>query len=496
MAWVPLDELAGPAGLRRRAPAASTGVRGCSWRTPALEAGTAAMRRAARDRARAPALRRLAAAPRSPASAAAASAPAAPGGRRAVPRRAADDPDGVGARRHLTALLPVVPGRRRHPAHHRARHQHRAARRVDRRSRCGCGRRRRRCAAARDVAADPRRSTRRRHRRSSVGQHPHRWSRTSCAPGAAAALHPRASRSPSSACSSQAHRGRRARRRGARPRRRAVDESTPGTGVTRTFLPWFPAGPTGRARPGGLAVAADRPARRGLADGVFLDDQLAVELSPGGRLDRLLDARRRARRRGQLGGRPGAAADRWPDMTDGYEVPPGRRPRRRRPRGAGAGTWLARLRTLTARAEVTRARRTPTPTSSRCTAPGLTIDIALAAHHGRATCRGALLGAPGRRRPRLAAGRRSTDAAPSTCCAPPGATRRGALRRRAAAHPDACSYTPSGSVDLATGGVARCARSLTDPGVSRSVAARSPPRSAARRRPGRAPAAGARRDRA
>jgi hypothetical protein len=65
-------------------------------------------------------------------------------------------------------------------------------------------------------------------------------------------------------------------------------------GVLRTFLPWFP--PESEVEPVSLTwlwPLADWPARA--ADGALLTEQTPVELSDGGRLDRLLDIGQRFR---------------------------------------------------------------------------------------------------------------------------------------------------------------------------------------------------------
>lgn len=101
-------------------------------------------------------------------------------------------------------------------------------------------------------------------------------------------------------------------------REAGVDEFDSRKGVLRTFLPWFPDG--SQVAPVDLVwlwPLADWPARA--ADDVLLDDRTPVALSPGGRLDRLLDIGARNRPIVSWLADPALlqTADR---MSDGYEV--------------------------------------------------------------------------------------------------------------------------------------------------------------------------------
>ena len=241
-------------------------------------------------------------------------------------------------------------------------------------------------------------------------------------------------------------------------------QGTVQTGLARAFLPWFPV--SGQVSPTPvvwLYPLTTAPSRVG--DGVFLDDHLAAEVSPTGRLTRLLDAAARA---------PDAVS--WvvdpallkslQDMSDGYVV---RHPDGRATPGTGsadARAWLARLRTLTAGAEVT-ASAYGDPDVVALHRAGLDVDIALASttaldlpaqllgvpvDHGLAWPTGGVAD-DGTLDVLRAAGSRVVVLSAATLPPSPPVT-----------------YTPSGSVDLATGGSPLRA-AVSDPVVSRLVAA-------------------------
>ena len=145
--------------------------------------------------------------------------------------------------------------------------------------------------------------------------------------------------------------------------------------LVRSFIPWFPdASSVSPSHVLWLYPLSSAPAR--LRDGIFLDDHLAHELSPTGRLTRLLN---------QAAAHPASVS--WVidpalleavlDMSNGYGV---QAPDGTITQGVGradAGSWLARLRTLTASAEVS---TTPyaNPDVVALHRAGRDVDIALA----------------------------------------------------------------------------------------------------------------------
>ncbi len=97
-----------------------------------------------------------------------------------------------------------------------------------------------------------------------------------------------------------------------------VDSSDVRKGILRTFLPWYPT--PGSVKPVSLVwlwPLADWPARA--ASGVLLDNRTPVELSDGGRLDRLLDLGNRYRGTVSWIADP-ALLQTANDMTKGYQV--------------------------------------------------------------------------------------------------------------------------------------------------------------------------------
>ena len=236
------------------------------------------------------------------------------------------------------------------------------------------------------------------------------------------------------------------------------------TGYTRTFLPWFPVADQVTPTPVvWLFPLTTAPSRAG--DGVFLDDHLATEVSAKGRLSRLLDAAE---------GAPSAVS--WvvdpallqslQDMTDGYVV---RKPDGTEVPGTGAAdarTWLGRLRAVTASAEVT-ASAYADPDVVALHRAGLDVDIALAATTARDLPQQLLTATVGHG---LAwpAGQLSDDGTLTVLRA--SGSRVVVLSAASFPASPAVSFTPSGSVDLATGG-APLRAALSDPTVSTLVAA-------------------------
>ena len=236
------------------------------------------------------------------------------------------------------------------------------------------------------------------------------------------------------------------------------------TGFTRTFLPWFPVG--GQVAPTPvlwLFPLTTAPSRAG--DGVFLDDHLDAEVAAGGRLTRLLDSAE---------GAPSAVS--WvvdpallqslQDMTDGYVV---RRPGGATSPGTGeadARTFLTRLSALTASAEVT-ASAYADPDVVALHRAGLDVDIALASTTARDLPQ-ALLTAPVGHGLAWPAGQVSDDGTLDVLRA--SGSRVVVLSASSFPPSPAVTYTPSGSVDLATGG-APLRAALSDPVLSQLVAA-------------------------
>ncbi len=236
------------------------------------------------------------------------------------------------------------------------------------------------------------------------------------------------------------------------------------TGLTRTFLPWFPVPSQVAPTPVvWLYPLTTAPSRAG--NGVFLDDHLATEVGPRGRLTRLLDAAE---------GAPSVVS--WvldpallqslQDMSDGYVVRP--------PDGltvpgtgaAAAGAWLLRLRALTASAEVT-ASAYGDPDVVALHRAGLDVDVALASTTARELPQ-KLLVAPVASGLAWPAGQLSDDGTLDVLRA--AGARVVVLSATALPPSPAVTYTPSGSVDLATGGSPLRA-AVSDPILSRLAAA-------------------------
>jgi hypothetical protein len=236
------------------------------------------------------------------------------------------------------------------------------------------------------------------------------------------------------------------------------------TGLTRTFLPWFPA--DGHVRPTPvvwLFPLTTAPSRAGR--GVFLDDHLATEVSATGRLTRLLDA---------AAGAPSAVS--WvvdpallqslQDMADGYVVRRSDGSTRPGTGSAAAKAWLDRLRALTRSAEVT-ASAYGDPDVVALHRAGLDVDIALASTTASDLPQ-QLLAAPVGHGLAWPTGGVADDGTLDVLRA--SGTRVVVLSGDALPPSPPVNYTPSGSVDLATGGSPLRA-AVFDPVVSRLVAA-------------------------
>ena len=236
------------------------------------------------------------------------------------------------------------------------------------------------------------------------------------------------------------------------------------TGLTRTFLPWFPV--PGQVTPTPvvwLFPLSTAPSRVG--DGVFDDDHLATEVSPSGRLSRLLDSAE---------GAPSAVSwvvdpallESLQDMTDGYVVRHADGTRTPGGGGAAAAAFLSRLRSLTASAEVT-ASAYADPDVVALHRAGLDVDIALASTTARDLPQQLLTAPVGHGLAWPADG--LADDGTLDVLRASGA--RVVVLSAAALPPNPpVTYTPSGSVDLATGGSPLRA-AVSDPIVSRLVAA-------------------------
>lgn len=236
------------------------------------------------------------------------------------------------------------------------------------------------------------------------------------------------------------------------------------TGLSRAFLPWFPVPRQVLPTPVvWLFPLTSAPSRT--ATGVFLDDHLAAEVAPRGRLSRLLDAAEAA---------PGAVS--WVVdpallqslelMTHGYSVRRGDGTSVPGTGSADAAAWLARLRALTATAEVT-ASAYGDPDVVALHRAGLDVDVALATTTAR-DVPGRLLSAPvGSGLAWPADG--LTDEGTLDVLRASGA-RAVVLSGTMLPPPPTLTYTPSGSVDLAGGGSPLRAV-VADPVLSRLVGA-------------------------
>ncbi len=218
------------------------------------------------------------------------------------------------------------------------------------------------------------------------------------------------------------------------------------TGFTRTFLPWFPAdSPVAPTRLVWLFPLTTAPARAG--DGVFLDDHLATEISPRGRLSLLLDAAAAAPQAVSWVVDP-QLLEALADMADGYEVATPEGGTAVGTASAAAAAWIARLRSLVLAAEVTGSAYA-LPDVVALHRAGLDVDIALAATTastvaetvlGRGIESGLAWPADG-----------LTDDGTLDVLRASGA-RVVVLSSSALPASPEVTYTPSGSVDLATGG--------------------------------------------
>lgn len=236
------------------------------------------------------------------------------------------------------------------------------------------------------------------------------------------------------------------------------------TGFTRTFLPWFPDPAAVTPTPVvWLFPLTTAPSRT--SDSVFLDDHLAAEVGPKGRLSRLLDAAEAA---------PSAVS--WvidpallqslQDMTDGYVVTAPGGASATGTGGPAAQAWLDRLRTLTGSAEVT-ASAYADPDVVALHRAGLDVDIALAATTAR-DIPPRVVTAPVGGGLAWPAGKVADDGTLDVLRA--SGARVVVLSSGSLPPSPPVTYTPSGSVDLATGGSPLRA-AVADTDVSELVAA-------------------------
>ena len=236
------------------------------------------------------------------------------------------------------------------------------------------------------------------------------------------------------------------------------------TGLTRTFLPWFPvAGQVAPTPVLWLYPLTSAPSRD--ANGLFLDDHLAAEIGETGRLTRILDAAEDAPSSVSWVVDP-ALLQSLEDMSDGYEVVS---PAGTRTPGAGqaaAVEWLARLSRLTTGAEVTAAAYA-SPDVVALHRAGRDVDIALAGTTER-DLPSRLLGRPvqsGLSWPPL---QLADDGTLDVLRA--SGVRAVVLTATSLPPSPAVTYTPSGSVDLGSGGSPLRAV-VSDPAVSALSAA-------------------------
>ncbi len=236
------------------------------------------------------------------------------------------------------------------------------------------------------------------------------------------------------------------------------------TGLTRTFLPWFPRPDLVVATPlVWLFPLTSAPARA--ADGAFLDDHLATEVGPQGRLTRLLDAAEQAPSALSWVVDP-ALLQSLQEMGAGYRV---RHPDGTSAEGTGgpaAVAWLARLSALSANAEVT-ASAYGDPDVVALHRAGLDVDIALAATTAR-DLPDQVLAAPVGTGLAWPPGAQSDDGTLDVLRA--SGAREVVLSAASFPPSPPVTYTPTGSLDLSTGGSPLRAV-LADPALSRLVAA-------------------------
>ncbi len=220
------------------------------------------------------------------------------------------------------------------------------------------------------------------------------------------------------------------------------------TGFVRTFLPWFPdPGAVVPTRVVWLYPLSTAPARG--ADGVFLDDHLAAEIGPGGRLSRILDAAATPTAQTSVSWVVDPQLlEALSDMARGYQVrAPGGQPTAGTGQAAAAA-FLARLTALPAAAEIT-ASAYGDPDIVALHRAGLDVDVALASTAERVL-------------PSRVLGRTVTGglAWPQGGWSDDGtldvvraAGARAVVLTGAQLPPSPpVTYTPSGSVDLASGG--------------------------------------------
>ncbi len=216
-------------------------------------------------------------------------------------------------------------------------------------------------------------------------------------------------------------------------------------GFTRVPLPWFP-DPTAvdPTRVVWLYPLSSAPAR--LAPSVFLDDRLGAGVAPGGRLSRLLDAAAAAPEGVSWVVDP-ALLEALADMADGYEIEAPDGTRTPGARSLDAASFLDRLRALPATAEVT-ASAYADPDVVALHRSGLDVDIALASTTA-ADLPALLLGRPVARGLAWPADGLADDGTLEVLRA--AGSRAVVLSSASLPPPREIPYTPSGSVELATG---------------------------------------------
>jgi hypothetical protein len=235
-------------------------------------------------------------------------------------------------------------------------------------------------------------------------------------------------------------------------------------GLARTFLPWFPDPQQVEPTRVVLLYPLSTPPAR-LADGVLLDDRLGEEVAPGGRISRLLDA-----------AESGSTGISWvvdpalleslADMADGYGVREGDGEVVEGTHSADAAQALVRLRGLTAAADVVSSAYA-FPDVVALHRAGMDLDIALAASTG-SDVPARVLDRPVPAGPAWPVRGLSDD---GTLDALRAAGARSVVLSASSLPPaEELTYTPSGSVDLATG-VSPLRAVLTDPSASTLVAA-------------------------
>lgn len=132
----------------------------------------------------------------------------------------------------------------------------------------------------------------------------------------------------------------------------ASDGSTVELGATQTYVPAFETAPAAPTQVTWVWPLLERPHRL-TSDTVFIDDDLAKAIAPGGRLDRLLQVAENVDENVAAPVPMTLVVD--PELIDelsvmstGYQVQPAGEPAATRPASTAAGTWLTRLQHLLA----------------------------------------------------------------------------------------------------------------------------------------------------